>query len=188
MKAIFLKLKFAFLITVCICSLHVRLLSVIYIKSSISSLWSTVSKAALRSKRIKMAHLPLSIYSNRSLTILHKAVSVELNSLYADWSSGSTFSASMWAISCFFAAVSIVFPKKDKLDIGLYDSTFCWFLPLFNVGFTLASFSVFGNDPFSKLRFVILWKTPVSLSILRCSFMSPIGKGSLSQCDFFCLT
>ena len=29
---------------------------------------------------------------------------------------------------------------------------------------TLASFSVFGNDPFSKLRFVILWKTPVKLA------------------------
>ena len=55
------------------------------------------------------------------------------------------------------------------------------------MGFTLASFSVFGDDPFSKLKFVILWKTPVSLSILRCSLMSPIGKGSLSQCDFFAL-
>ena len=67
----------------------------------------------------------LSIYSNRSLTILHKAVSVEWNSRYADCSSCSTFSVSMWAVSCFLAAVSIVFSKKDKFDIGLYDSTFC---------------------------------------------------------------
>ena len=33
MKAMFLKLKFAFLITVCICSLHVRLLSMTNPKS-----------------------------------------------------------------------------------------------------------------------------------------------------------
>ena len=37
----------------------------------------------------------------------------------------STFSFSMWAVSRFFATASIAFPKKDKFDIGLYDSTFC---------------------------------------------------------------
>ena len=79
-------------------------------------LWSTVSNAALKFRRIKAVIFPLSIAVRMSLLTRRRAVSVPWYCLYADWYGSDKEKVIIWSEIRFDTILSIVFPRDFKLE------------------------------------------------------------------------
>ena len=77
-----------------------------------------MSKAADKSNKTSKDVLPEHVAATRSLWILHKAVSVECSSLYADWYLVKIPASSMKVYSWSNIIRSIIFDRKVRLEIG----------------------------------------------------------------------
>ena len=78
--------------------------------------WSTVSNAALRSRRLNNETWPLSDAMARSLTTLIDAVSVEWNCRYSDWLDGKLPVWLRKPFNCCATIRSINFDMNERLD------------------------------------------------------------------------
>ena len=80
--------------------------------------WSTISKAALRSRRIRSVACCLSIFIKMSFLILSRAVSVLWLGRYADWSVGKRLFLARWDCSWSAAAHSTNLETNWRFLIG----------------------------------------------------------------------
>ncbi len=103
-----------------------------FYSQEIRIVWSTISKAELRSKRTRATALPLSVASIMSLVTFNKADSVLWSFLNPDWNISYSELNSRKECSWVNTTLSKNFEMKGRLEIGLKlpksdTSRFCFF-------------------------------------------------------------
>ena len=81
-----------------------------------STWWSTVSKAALKSRKALSASCPMSIALVRSARTFMSAVSVECNFLYADWNFGRRLFAARYLVIWLWTTRSRTFDRNVRFE------------------------------------------------------------------------
>ena len=81
-------------------------------------LWSMVSIAEERSRRIRAEFFLLFIARRRSFWMRSKAVSVEWKGLYADWNGDNEGKVLRWLDILLWMIRSIILETKFRLEIG----------------------------------------------------------------------
>ncbi len=126
-------------------------------------LWSTVSKAALRSNSTKIAEAPESRVRRISLWTFKSADSVLCNALKPDWKNSSTELFLKNVCNWITTTFSKTLDRKGSFEIGLkLDSSVESKLDLFIKGCTIACLKWGGMEPVAKqqlIRIRILWPT-----------------------------
>ncbi len=148
-------------------------------------LWSTVSKAALRSNSTKIAEAPESRVRRISLWTFKSADSVLCNALKPDWKTSSTElflkNVCNWTTTTF----SKTLDRKGSFEIGLkLDSSVESKLDLFIKGCTIACLKWAGMEPVAKQRLIrirILWPTTLKTCFKKTSRDNILGTNGRPQ-------
>ena len=144
--------------------------------------WSTVSKAALRSKRTRSVTWPMSIFIRISFLTFSNAISVEWCSRYALCISGNKPLVSMWVCNWIATAFSGSLEVNCELLIGqkfLFTSSSPGFL---SNRCTKAYFHSSANWPVFSDKLMIFVMTGKRWS--KCIDSIEDGSGSMSH-EFF---
>ncbi len=83
-------------------------------------LWSTVSNAELRSRRIKRDGEPVSAFISRSFVTRTKADSVLWPERKPDWNFSNSLFCFKWTRSCAATTFSSTLERNGSLEMGLY--------------------------------------------------------------------
>ena len=143
-----------------------------------------VSKAAVRSRRMRMLRCPESEERRRSFVILRRAVSVLCFDRKPDWKDSNRLLEVRWVLSCEATARSSIFDMKGRLEMGRKLLGLSGLRPGFlMMGVTAASLRVWGTEP--ELREVLIMVVMSGEITGRQSLMSVEGMGSKVQVEVF---
>ena len=143
-----------------------------------------VSKAAVRSRRMRMVRWPESEERRRSFVILRRAVSVLCWDRKPDWKHSKRLLEVRWVLSCKATARSRILERKGRLEMGRKLLGFSVLRPGFlMMGVMAASLRVWGTDPEPREVFMMLVMSGEMTG--RQSLMSLDGMGSRVQVVVF---